>query len=257
MSDDRYARVYFDRIEHDAKFDGIRNSRTLMGAWLMLLTEAEKAWPSPAFPPPVSWVPKREVDLFVERGLIDQTADGRYYVHGLNKEREARSRRASDAASARWGNANRNAERIAPSIANARAAAMPRREETRREETREARATDQAWETASGRTLLASGNYAFGYIDDAVTRHGEAKVVEAIGQARKAFPHVPETNALASAVKRILDPFPDAKAVDAEVRDQAEQNRSRRGTENTKRGIHATGWHEVSPDPACPDCSAL
>jgi len=192
--------------------------------------------------------------VFIERGLIDPTSDGRYYVHGLNKEREARSRRASDAASARWSNANRNASSNAPSIANARAAAMPRREETRREETREARATDGAWEAASGRSLLASGNYAFGYLDDAVTRHGDAKVAGAIAQARKTFPHVPETNALASAVKRILDPFPDAKVVDAELREQERQTTSRRGTESTKRLIHSYGQHADSPDPTCPDC---
>jgi hypothetical protein len=131
VSDDRYARVYFDRIERDEKFDGIRNNRGLYGSWLLLLLEAEKAWPSPAFPPPTSWVPRRDLELFAARGLIDMTADGRYKMHGLDGIREERSRRASHAAGARWGNASRNAA----GIADASAPSMPRRDKTRQDET--------------------------------------------------------------------------------------------------------------------------
>jgi hypothetical protein len=247
MSDDRYARVYFDRIARDEKFDGIRENRALMGAWLMCLVEAEKAWPSPAFPLPTSWVPARDFRTLAERGIVDLQADGRYRMHGLDAIRAERSRRGADAAAARWGNAGRNAS----GNASASAPFMPRRDETRKDETSSTRATDGAWETASGRSLLASGNFAFGYIDDAVKRHGDDKVADAIRKARKRFDHIPETNALAAAVKALLDPFPDQKAIAAAEREAEQAVTSRRGVEATLRRLHYT---HTEPRPDCPAC---
>jgi hypothetical protein len=247
MSDDRYARVYFDRIARDAKFDGIRENRALMGSWLLCLVEAEKAWPSPAFPLPTSWVPARDFRLLAERGIVDVQPDGRYFMHGLNAIRAERSKRGADAAAARWGNAERNAS----GNASASARFMPRQDETRKDETSSTRATDAAWETASGRSLLASGNFAFGYIDDAAKRHGDATVAAAIGKARTRFGHVPETNALAAAVKAILDPFPDQKAIAAAEREQEQAVTSRRGVEATLRRLH---YAHAEPHPDCPAC---
>lgn len=117
MSDDRFARVHYDRISTDAKFDGMRLNRQLMGSWLLLLIEADKAWPSPALPMSTQYVPAREFREMVERGLIDVLPDGRYRMHGLDAIRSERSRRASEAANARWsadGNAGRNADALTP-----------------------------------------------------------------------------------------------------------------------------------------------
>lgn len=105
---DRYARVYFDRMARDPKFDGIREDGPRLGSWLLLLMEAEKAWPAPAFRPPVSWVSNAHFALFRDREIIDVQPDGRYRIHGLDKERGARSERGRVGADARW-NAGSNA----------------------------------------------------------------------------------------------------------------------------------------------------
>lgn len=157
MSDDRYARVYFDRIASDPKFDGIRSDRARYGSWLMMLQEAEKAWPSPAFLLPTRWVPRADVALFAERGIVDLTDDGRYTMHGLDSVRAERSKRASDAAHARW-DAERNANGNASRNADASAASMPRRDETRKDETSNT-ARDPEWLKAwwaTGRTYMPS-----------------------------------------------------------------------------------------------------
>lgn len=121
MTHGRYARVYYDAIAIDEKFEGIRHDRDLMGSWLLLLIEAEKAWPAPAFRPPTSWVPAKHVSKFSERGIIDLDPDGRFVMHGLNAERQSRSDKARDAATQRWNRATSNA----PSSADAVPVAMP------------------------------------------------------------------------------------------------------------------------------------
>lgn len=125
MGDGRYARVYYDAIALDEKFDGIRHDRDVMGSWLLLLIEAEKAWPAPAFRPPNSWVPPKHFALFAERGIIDLEPDGRFRMHGLNAERNSRSEKARDAAVKRWGRAPGNAPSIAPSSDNDMPGALP------------------------------------------------------------------------------------------------------------------------------------
>lgn len=138
MSDDRYARVYFDRIAQDEKFDGIRNDRAKMGSWLLCLCEAEKAWPSPAFPLPESWVPAADFEDLARRGIIDVLDDGRYRFHGLDPERARRSAHGKLGADARWSaqsNAPSSPTSNAPSNAHASAVSNARRDETRLDET--------------------------------------------------------------------------------------------------------------------------
>lgn len=261
VSDDRYARVYFDRIERDAKFDGIRNNRALYGSWLLLLQEAEKAWPSPAFVPPTSWVPRRDFLLFVERGILDMTTDGRFEMHGLDSIRAERSRHASSAAKARWSNAPGNA----PSIADASAPSMPRQVQTSTDKTSTARAgltsltptVSTAWERATGKTVLGSGEFASGYIDDACRRHPAAEVVMAILTGRATFERIPTTQQLTVAVRGILDPLPDAKQAQKAEAEGREATRSRRAVQATKRQAHETGWHADTPDPMCDACKAV
>lgn len=89
-----YSRVYWS-IQHDEKFDGIREDMRLVGAWLTLLVIADQTWPAPAYPPPI--VPKSSMKALVDAGLIDPMTGGRYKVHGLDSERQRRSRRDPDA----------------------------------------------------------------------------------------------------------------------------------------------------------------
>jgi hypothetical protein len=71
-------------------------------------------------------------------------------------------------------------------------------------------AVASAWEAAAGRTLLSSGPYAAGLVDDACRRHGPAAVSAAIEASRAGFAFVPSAQALATAVRNRIDPLPAA-----------------------------------------------
>lgn len=217
MSDDRYARVYFDRIERDPKFDGIRSNRALYGSWLLLLQEAEKAWPSPAFPPPTNWVPKREFALFVDRGIIDMTSDGRYFMHGLATIRAERSVRASTAAHARW-DAGRNADSSASGIANASAPRMPSTDKTSTDKTSTADAHDPA-DTYWSVTGRYPTEKVLAWIDDLAAQYGAAVVTTAIAECHQVDR---ETGTLLGRVTTTLKR--DARKLDLDER-RAEQAR--------------------------------
>lgn len=253
MSDDRYARVYFDRINRDPKFDGIRDNRALKGSWLMLLEEAEKAWPSPAFPLPSGWVPKRDFALFAARGIIDVTSDGRFYMHGLSTIRAERSTRASSAAHARWDasrTANGNAERIAPAFPRA----MPSTEQTStdKQSTADARAdpADTYW-TLTGRYPT---DKTITWIDDLAAQYGTDALVTAMAVCHQ---HDSEVGTLLGRVTTSLKR--DARKLDLEER-RAEQtkiaeNRGKGGSVQLLISRHNNGQH---PDrvPGCPSCEA-
>lgn len=263
MSDDRYARVFYDRIDRDEKFDGIRNDRALMGSWLLLLVQAERAWPSPAFPLPASWVPARDFRVLVERGIVDVLPDHRYRMHGLDNVRAERSKRGADAAAARWAGAERNAT----GNASASAAEMPSKAKQSKEEQSIPRAREglpnlsdtvaQLWEQATGRTVLASGQYAADYLDDACRRHPDYQVGAAIVRARKQYEHIPDAASMVSAMRPILDPLPDRKRVAVDEREREERAQSRRRVAATLETIHKNGGHEAEVRPGCPMCEAV
>lgn len=263
MSDDRYFRVYYDRIEQDEKFDGIRTDRSVMGCWVLLGIEADKSWPSPFYPPPT--VPRPVLLTLVERGIVDPAGDGKYRLHGMDNERAGRSRRAADAASARWRNATGNASGNAERIATASAPNMPSRTEPSKAKPSIARdglpnldgVVAGIWETATGRSVIASGNHVQDYLDDACRRHPPSEVGAAIIRARKQFDHIPDGPQLVSAMRPILDPFVDAKATAAKEREAAERAASRRRTEATLEGIHRMGGHDAESRPGCPMCEAV
>lgn len=110
------------------------------------------------------------------------------------------------------------------------------------------------WEEATGRTVLASGAKVAEQLDDACRRHPPSEVGAAILRARRTFDHIPEVNALASALRRLLDPFPDGKATEAARREAEAQAASRRRSEDTLRRTHDLGAHENAPRPNCPSC---
>lgn len=133
----RYFRVYYDQVEGDPKFDGIRSDPLVMGCWQFIGVEADKAWPSPFFAPPT--VPRRVLDELVSRGIVDRVGDGKCRLHGMDAERIGRSIRAADAAASRWGskgNADRTAGSNADRTAGASAHDMPSRAEPSKSRTK-------------------------------------------------------------------------------------------------------------------------
>lgn len=93
-----YARVYYS-VMTDPKFAEVYREKWLLGWWLSLLLDAEQHWPRPT--PIPAGATRRAIPRLVAVGLIDLVGDDRYQVHGLSKEREARSRKGQAAVHAR------------------------------------------------------------------------------------------------------------------------------------------------------------
>lgn len=109
-----------------------------------------------------------------------------------------------------------------------------------------------AWESATGRTILASGRFPYEYLDDACRRHEAYDVIVKIKRARAQFDRVPEVAALAMAVKALLDPPLDPKA----VKQAADPPRRRAGTPDPAllKARHNRGEHIDAPTSDCPSC---
>ena len=112
-------------------------------------------------------------------------------------------------------------------------------------------AVDAAWNTATGRTLLGSGEFAARIIEDTTRRHGEAAVVTAIRECRRGFDHVPAVQPLATAIRNRLDPLPSGKDAKEGEQDRA---RSARAVTATIAKVHGYGGHDDKPDPRCGLC---
>lgn len=205
---------------------------------------------------PTSYV--RFVDFLVDEGDLAVLTDGTVYVDGWDewqegdltvKDRMARLRnrqRNGGVTSAVTPTVTSTVTGASPTAyANASASA-----ESVGEGSGEGLA-ERAWSEATGRSLLGSGAWPLEYVTDAVGRHGDAKVAEAIRRVRAGFPHVPQTNALCAGVQKVLDPFPDAKKLAAVEREQEQAVASRRGVEATLRSMH---WQHAEPHPRCPAC---
>ena len=87
-----YSRVYWS-IMDDPKFDGIRDDCRVMGAWLLLLVQADMSHPAPAHLPRT--VPSAATKRLGEAGLIDILTGHRYRIRGLDAERERRKSAAT------------------------------------------------------------------------------------------------------------------------------------------------------------------
>lgn len=96
---DPYSRVYWRAID-DPKFARVWDDDHALSAWLRLLVAADMAWPASATL--YHGVRRAALRVLCDVGLVDMQAGGRYRIHGLDKEREARARAASSAAAARW-----------------------------------------------------------------------------------------------------------------------------------------------------------
>jgi hypothetical protein len=120
--DDRtYARFYYEDFIRD--YPDVWSDDLRFACWLRLFVRAEQMWPLPVELP--RSVRPKVLAYLVERGLVSVSGDF-YTVKGMDAERTRRRNAARNAAAQRW-DSGRNA--------NASADAMPRRDETSKDET--------------------------------------------------------------------------------------------------------------------------
>lgn len=92
---DPYSRVYWRAID-DPKFAHVWDDDHALAAWLRLLVAADMAWPASATL--YHGIRKSALKALTDAGLVDMQTGGRYRIHGLDKERNARSDAARRAA---------------------------------------------------------------------------------------------------------------------------------------------------------------
>lgn len=123
MTGGPYSRVYHS-IADDPMFERVYANDKALATWLRMLVIADAMYPVSA--PMTSRNPT--VRLLIDCGLVIEKPGNRYTIRGLTAEREHRSATARNAAAKRW-HSGGNAD------------AMPRRDETRRAEQSDARAS--------------------------------------------------------------------------------------------------------------------
>lgn len=96
---DPYVRVYTSIIS-DPKFAGVYGDDKALATWLRLLIIADSMYPAPGHLP--LRVDMKAVEKLAKVELIDLLPGDLYRFHGLEAERESRSRRASESAQLRW-----------------------------------------------------------------------------------------------------------------------------------------------------------
>lgn len=85
----QYVRVYYSVVD-DERFVTIIDNEAYFGTWTRLLMSADGVWPASADIP--RWVKPEALQALVDAGIIDLVAGDRFRLHGLDKERERRSR---------------------------------------------------------------------------------------------------------------------------------------------------------------------
>lgn len=224
-----YSRVYWEALD-DPKFtdSGVWDDDASLATWLRLLIAADMAWPASAAL--YHGVRGRALARLVEAGLVDLQSAGRYRIHGLDRERDARSRQASDAASARWDDdepphpgsiATSDAHGMRPHpVSNP--ARMPSQDEQRRrrEETSQAEASrgrardsDDVWTVAALIEELTGYTPSPKVAEDLradVARLGGERVMTAIRAHHSAGPGPFDAATLAYGAHKALFPMHDA-----------------------------------------------
>jgi hypothetical protein len=244
MSDDRkYVRVYHDDLIRD--YPEIYDDDPALAAWLRLLVIADTMWPTaPELPRSVK---ARPLARLTSIGLVLVLPRHRFRIRGLDAERIRRADAGRNAAVKRWhgkGNAGGNAE------------PMPRRDETRRDET-EPNAREglpnltteaiHALEERTGRTWGQAGEKQLTEYDRLIEDHGLEKVLSAMDRLMTDGKPMTARQLVWGAMK-VLEPMLDPRdAAKAERQEEVERD-SRRGVEATQRylrELRATG--ERSP----------
>lgn len=117
MTDRPYSRVYWSIVD-DPMFERVYDNDHALATWLRMLLLADAMYPASA--PMTSRNPT--VRLLIDCGLVIPKPGNRYSIRGLDAERERRSAIGRNAAAVRY-----QRERTAN--------AMPRRDETSKDET--------------------------------------------------------------------------------------------------------------------------
>jgi hypothetical protein len=94
----KYVRVYYSIVD-DERFAGIYDGPHL-ATWLRLLLIADAIWPATAYLPATE--KKASVAALEAAGLVELSGDGRFRIHGLDAERNARAMQGRNAAAMRW-----------------------------------------------------------------------------------------------------------------------------------------------------------
>jgi hypothetical protein len=87
-----YSRVYWSIVD-DEKFCEVYDDDHHLACWMRLLLVADMAWPASAHTP--ASARKASVAALIRVGLLDPQPNGRYRVHGLDKERGKRRESAT------------------------------------------------------------------------------------------------------------------------------------------------------------------
>jgi anti-sigma factor RsiW len=120
-NDRHFARFYYDDFLRE--FPEVYADDAAFAAWMRLLVRAEKDWPTiPELPRSIR---PRALRALVGAGLVILSDPHCYRIRGLDAERTRRQGAGRKGAAVRW-DSERNA--------NASAVAVPRRDETRRDE---------------------------------------------------------------------------------------------------------------------------
>lgn len=180
MADRPYSRHYWEWAD---EYPELYESDAACSLWYRLVRLGDMAWPSAATLP-VGTKPAA-LRALTAADLIRMVTKTTYKVRGMDKEREARSQSASNAARSRWGDANRNA----PRNANRNAETMPSRDEPSKDETSRAGASDPV-EAYYLLTTRAPKKAAMDWLERLTDEHGAGHVVETMSVvwAEKADP---------------------------------------------------------------------
>jgi hypothetical protein len=122
MADRPYSRHYWEWAD---EYPELYENDAACALWYRLVRLADMAWPSSATLP--VGTRKAAIGALIGADLIRMVTRTTYKVRGMDKEREARSQSASNAARSRWSDASRNATRNADGNAKRNAETMPSR----------------------------------------------------------------------------------------------------------------------------------
>lgn len=251
-----YSRVYWSIVD-DERFTAVYDDDRALALWLRLLLIADQAHPASAHLP--MGTDGGALECLERAGLVE-VKGSRYRIHGLDAERERRSR-----ATQQVQEPEPTGDQQVPNRSVTGDLSFPR---ARARLVSSLNGSSKGggvgegwphldssisgiWETATGRSVIASGNYAAEYLDDACRRHPHAEVGAAILRARKTFEHIPDPAQMVSAMRPILDPLPDPRA----ARDREDRAASRKSNATGRlMAAHNNGAHADESVAECPYC---
>lgn len=241
MSEQRaYVRVYWTIID-DPKFSEVYDDDRALACWLRLLISADQAWPASASV--AASVRRPSLDKLVRVGLVDLVAGGRYRIHGLDAERNARQDAARNAAAMRW-QSTRNAGASDTRMPNR---AEPSKAEPSRAED-DGRADLEAFlEVRFRPPTEAQRTFMDGYV----------RTFDLTGPERAARLILANPADPIGALKRDLAEFRDKRAAEARASEVPKPKARPAGTSALVTSAHNFGQHADNPLAECPYCQRM